>query len=86
MYDGPIAVGENLGGSVLLLLLYALSIAPFTYVASFFFESHVTAQNVLLLLYIMAGAILLVVSIILDIIESTRDANKGNADCVVFLQ
>ena len=62
--------------TIVILLLYAFSIAPFTYFCSFFFNSHVTAQNVLLLVYIMAGAILLVVSIILDIIESTQDANK----------
>jgi len=67
--------GDNLGATIIILLLYAFSIAPFTYFASFAFTSHVTAQNVLLLVYIMAGGILQVVSIVLDLISATRDAN-----------
>eukprot|EP01006_Ploeotia_vitrea_P052557 TRINITY_DN67703_c4_g1_i7.p1 TRINITY_DN67703_c4_g1~~TRINITY_DN67703_c4_g1_i7.p1 ORF type:complete len:613 (-),score=314.03 TRINITY_DN67703_c4_g1_i7:62-1711(-) len=58
------------------ILFYGLSVISFTYLASFLFKSHSSAQNAMLMVYIMTGAILLIVSVILDIIESTRDANR----------
>lgn len=76
IYQVQNLIGENFGAFFLLLIFYAISIPPFTYVASFLFTNHSTAQNVLVMVYILSGAILLIVSVVLDIIPSTRDANK----------
>jgi len=42
---------------------------------SFSFSNEAVAQNVCLLFYILLGAVLLVLSIVLDIIPSTQDVN-----------
>ena len=57
------------------MLLYGTSIIPFTYVASFVFDSHTTAQNVMLMAYIFVGALLLIASSFLNIVDSTKDIN-----------
>jgi ATP-binding cassette subfamily A (ABC1) protein 3 len=48
-------VGENFGSVFLTMFMYALSVVPFTYVLSFLFKSHSTAQNVMILLYLLTG-------------------------------
>lgn len=69
-------IGENAGATFLSILLYGISIIPFTYILSFLFNDHNTAQNVILLLYILIGACLLIASIVLDLFDSTKDANS----------
>lgn len=67
-YANPTFVGENffvravcvvvltlLQCVCLNVFLYGLSVIPFTYLLSFFFTSHSTAQNVMILVYILGG-------------------------------
>jgi ATP-binding cassette subfamily A (ABC1) protein 3 len=77
IFDIVELVGENAGAAFLMIILYGLSIISFCYMCSFLFSNHTTAQNTMLILYILIGAFLLIASIILDIISSTKSVNKG---------
>lgn len=66
-------IGENTGGVFLAIVLYGLAVIPFNYLFSFFFTESTSAQNSMLLFYIFAGALLLIATIVLSIIESTKD-------------
>ncbi len=68
-------VGETFWALVLLFFLYGLAIMPFTYVVSYFFQSHSTAQNVVLLLNFITGLVLLIASFVMSAIESTMHIN-----------
>lgn len=58
-------------GSYYLLLLYPISIVPFTYVTSSFFTSDVVAQILTLFVHFMVGGIMPLVIYFLQIIPST---------------
>ncbi|TMW64067.1 hypothetical protein Poli38472_014184 [Pythium oligandrum] len=60
---------------VLLFLLFGLAICPFTYCMSYLFSNHASAQTYTIMINYVIGLVLMVVSFILDIIESTEDAN-----------
>ena len=64
-------------GTYYLLLLYPISIVPFTYVTSSFFTSDVVAQIITLFVHFMVGGILPLVLYFLQIIPST--ANLGDS-------
>ncbi|CAM9396747.1 unnamed protein product [Discosporangium mesarthrocarpum] len=68
--------GEAGVATVLLFLLYGAAVAPFTYCLSFLFKSHSSAQNVVLFLNFVTGLALMVTSFVLNLIESTRNANR----------
>jgi len=68
--------GENIIAVTVLFLFYGLSVIPFTYVLSFLFESHSTAQNLVLLVNYMTGLILLIVSFVMSFIETTMETNR----------
>lgn len=68
--------GENFGAVAVLFFLYGLAVMPFTYVVSFMFASHSTAQNVVLLLNFITGLVLLIASFVMSFIDSTRDVNR----------
>mmetsp|Transcript_22435 Transcript_22435/g.36763 ORF Transcript_22435/g.36763 Transcript_22435/m.36763 type:complete len:908 (-) Transcript_22435:925-3648(-) len=74
-YDIEDLTGEAGLALVVAVILYCLSVVAFTYVISFSFSNEAVAQNVCLLFYILLGAVLLVLSIVLDIIPSTQDVN-----------
>ena len=59
----------------LLLFFYGLAVAPFTYMLSFLFKSHSTAQNAVLLLNFISGLILMIASFVMQYIESTTAIN-----------
>lgn len=76
-FGNPNFVGENFPVVVVNFLLYGASVIPFTYVWSFLFSSHSTAQNVMIVVYIFGGIIMLSVSVALYFIPSTREANSS---------
>jgi ABC-type multidrug transport system ATPase subunit len=77
-FDTTALVGEGkVGPLILTTWLFALAAAPFVYCLSFLFESHVSAQNTTLLLNFLFSVVLLIVSVIMQIIESTRDINHS---------
>ncbi|KAH9648601.1 ABC transporter A family member 1 [Citrus sinensis] len=62
--------------TVLIFLGYGLAIASSTYCLTFFFSDHTMAQNVVLLVHFFTGLILMVISFIMGLLETTRSANS----------
>lgn len=54
---------------------YGLAITPFSYLLSFLFSKHTTAQVICLVANFMTGLLLVMVSYILSAIDNTRDTN-----------
>ena len=54
---------------------YGLAVAPFSYLLSFFFAKHTSAQIISLVMNFLTGLLLMLTSYILDLIESTKDVN-----------
>jgi ATP-binding cassette subfamily A (ABC1) protein 3 len=77
IYDLGTLIGSNSGATILSMILYSASITSFTYCLSFLFDNHASAQNVMLLLYIVTGAVMGIVVYILSIIPSTQSAGKA---------
>lgn len=75
-FGNPNFVGDNFPVVIASFVLYGLSVIPFTYLLSFLFTSHSTAQNVMILLYLLGGTILSLVAFALYMIPSTRDLNN----------
>eukprot|EP00929_Paragymnodinium_shiwhaense_P115857 TRINITY_DN8500_c0_g1_i3.p1 TRINITY_DN8500_c0_g1~~TRINITY_DN8500_c0_g1_i3.p1 ORF type:complete len:2086 (-),score=492.32 TRINITY_DN8500_c0_g1_i3:221-6478(-) len=65
-----------LQATFVIFLGYGMSIMPFSYLLSFAFGSHTTAQVVALVFNFATGLILMIVSFILSNIEATRDVNS----------
>lgn len=65
--------GANLPVIIVNMLLYGLAVIPFSYLFSFLFTSHTTAQGVMILVYIASGVVLLITSFVFYSIEETKD-------------
>lgn len=59
----------------LLFTLYGPAVASFTYVVTFFFKSHSTAQLLVMFLNFLTGLCLMIVSFVLTIVPSTSKYN-----------
>ncbi|XP_043815842.1 ABC transporter A family member 1 isoform X2 [Manihot esculenta] len=62
--------------TILIFLEYGLAIASSTYCLTFMFSDHTMAQNVVLLVHFFTGLILMVISFIMGLIETTTSANN----------
>ncbi|GFY96206.1 ATP-binding cassette A1 [Actinidia rufa] len=62
--------------TILIFLEYGFAIASSTYCLTFFFSEHIVAQNVVLLVHFFTGLILMVISFIMGMIQSTARANS----------
>ncbi|KAJ9184819.1 hypothetical protein P3X46_004507 [Hevea brasiliensis] len=62
--------------TLLIFLEYGLAIASSTYCLTFLFSDHTMAQNVVLLVHFFTGLVLMVISFIMGLIETTRSANN----------
>ncbi|KAL7097878.1 hypothetical protein ACP275_10G171500 [Erythranthe tilingii] len=70
-------IGKNsLLSTVLMFLGYGLSIASSTYCLTFFFSEHSMAQNVVLLVHFFTGLVLMVISFVMGLIQSTAHTNS----------
>jgi len=67
----------HLPATVLLLLFYGVAAIGVSYWASFFFESHTTAQNMLMLGNFLPGVLLLTMTSILQSIDATRSVGEA---------
>jgi ATP-binding cassette subfamily A (ABC1) protein 3 len=65
--------GSAFPAVAVLFLSYGLAIAPFTYLLSFCFASHSTAQNVVLLVNFITGLVLMIASLVMSLIPATID-------------
>ena len=59
-------IGINSGATVLSIILFGFSVIPFSYCCSFMFRNDTSAQNLMLVLFIVTGAVLLIASLALD--------------------
>ena len=82
IFDAGTFLGEQQGAFVLTLLLFTLSVTPFTYLLSFTFSSADKAQVMVGTAYIIFGLLLLMASFIIDALpeEDLSDANKELLD------
>lgn len=62
---------EGAGATVLLFLFFGPAVASFTYMLSFLFKSHSTAQLAIMFFNFLTGLCLMIVSFVLTIIPST---------------
>ncbi|GLD97436.1 hypothetical protein PINS_up006120 [Pythium insidiosum] len=60
---------------VVLFFCFGLAICPFTYCLSYLFREHASSQTYTIMINFVIGVVLMVVSFILDVIESTKDVN-----------
>jgi len=68
-------LGTTLPATVALFVLYGTSVAPFTYVTSYFFKSHSTAQTITLVLN-LGCLVLLLAAYVMHLIPATCDADN----------
>lgn len=62
--------------TIVIFLGYGLAVASSTYCLTFFFSDHTVAQNVVLLIHFFSGLILMVISFIMGVIETTASTNS----------
>ncbi|CAL5423286.1 unnamed protein product [Camellia sinensis] len=62
--------------TIIIFLEYGLAIASSTYCLTFFFSEHTMAQNVVLLVHFFTGLILMAVSFIMGLVDTTAGANS----------
>lgn len=66
---------EGAGATFMTFLLFGPSAAAFTYILTYLFKSHSTAQNMIMFLNFLLGLCLMVVSFTLTLISSTTQIN-----------
>ncbi len=76
-FDVSDLVGETIFMTILLYWMFAISVTPFAYCFSFLFTSHTLVQHMLLLVNFVGSVALLIVSIVMDILSSTKELNKS---------
>ncbi|KAK9664352.1 hypothetical protein RND81_14G035600 [Saponaria officinalis] len=62
--------------TIMLFLEFGLAVASSTYCLTFCFSDHSLAQNVILLVHFFTGLTLMVISFIMDVVETTAAANS----------
>lgn len=70
-------LGENAGPAILLLTAFSAAICPFTYLLSYLFRDSNSGQTALLFVNVISVTALLLASLIMGFIESTKDVNKA---------
>eukprot|EP01083_Nonionella_stella_P122957 370200_1 len=77
-FDVDVYLGEAQGPFLLVLIVFTMSILPFTYILSYLFTAPDKAQTVVGTIYLILGMILLIVSFVLQQInEETKDINDA---------
>ena len=75
-FDVDVYLGDAQGPFLLILVVFTISILPFTYILSYLFKAPDKGQTVVGTLYLILGMILLIVSFVLDLIsDDTRKVN-----------
>jgi len=64
-----------LGAVAALLAMFGLAMIPWTYVLSFFFRTHTTAQIFAVVICVLTGVILMIAAFVMSLIDSTKDTN-----------
>ncbi|TMW59992.1 hypothetical protein Poli38472_000034 [Pythium oligandrum] len=61
---------------IVLFVVFGFAICPFAYCLSFFFSNHASAQTKVIMLNLLLGLALMIVSFVLDVIDSTKSTNR----------
>eukprot|EP01083_Nonionella_stella_P115453 342352_1 len=83
-FDATSFTGEAMLPFVLIVLLYGISIIPFTYLFSWCFSSSTRAQYITLISFIFLGFGFSLTTFIMDLFESTRDDSQTIKTIVRF--
>merc|ERR1719169_357155 len=75
--DEYIGDGTLFIGTLLLFVIFGAASVSSSYIMSFGFESHSTAQNIVMLVNFICGFMLVLLAYILSIIDSTKSAGKA---------
>jgi ATP-binding cassette subfamily A (ABC1) protein 3 len=62
---------------LVLFLFYGIAGVAGSYICSFFFDSHSTAQNIVMLANFICGFVLVLLAYILSVVESAKDAGEA---------
>ncbi|KAG1703615.1 hypothetical protein DVH05_007559 [Phytophthora capsici] len=73
--DCTSCTSETFPAVMLLFVLFGFAICPFTYCLSFLFKEHAASQTFTMKINFLFGVVLMIVSYILDVIESTKSVN-----------
>lgn len=85
-YNVTVFIGsENIVATVVLFFLFGLTLMTFTYLVSFAFKSPSKAQFVIFLVNYMGGSILMILSFILRLLDSTREIQLNFIEFVLRL-
>ncbi len=76
LFNIQAALGDAFIVTVINFWLFCISVAPFVYCLTFFFESHSAAQNMTLMLNFFLSVMLILVCIVMDLTDSTKGFNK----------
>eukprot|EP01065_Artemidia_motanka_P007601 TRINITY_DN137_c0_g1_i5.p1 TRINITY_DN137_c0_g1~~TRINITY_DN137_c0_g1_i5.p1 ORF type:complete len:1796 (+),score=706.92 TRINITY_DN137_c0_g1_i5:86-5389(+) len=74
---GEYVHGANFFATLLVLMLYGVAAIGVSYFASFFFESHTSAQNIMMLVNFMPALLLLTTVTILQLVPSTTKVGEA---------
>jgi ATP-binding cassette subfamily A (ABC1) protein 1 len=75
--------GEHFTIILVAVTLYGLSVISFTYLCSFLFKSASTAQNTMIMVYVVAGILMTIVSFVLNALKAGSD-DRGYLQYVSF--
>ncbi|KAG7398223.1 ATP-binding cassette sub- A member 12 [Phytophthora boehmeriae] len=76
LWDLMICTSETFPAVIVLFILFGFAICPFTYCLSFLFKEHAASQTFTMKINFVLGVVLMIVSYILDVIESTKSVNS----------
>ncbi|KAL3659650.1 hypothetical protein V7S43_015325 [Phytophthora oleae] len=66
---------ETFPAVAVLFILFGFCICPFTYCLSFVFKEHASSQTLTMKINFLLGVVLMIVSYVLDVVESTKPVN-----------
>lgn len=72
-FNNPAYTGENLPVVIVSMLLYGFCVIPFSYLFSFLFETASTAQNIMILVYLVTGVLFTILSFVFFTLEQTQE-------------
>lgn len=70
-------IGSNVGATIIVLIMYGISVIPFCAACSFLFDSPTSAQNIMLIFFILVGAFLVIISLVLSLLSSTKSISNA---------
>jgi len=73
--DCQTCTSETFPAVIIIFIVFGFAICPFTYCLSYLFKEHASSQTYTIMINFVIGVVLMVVSFILDVIDSTKSTN-----------